>query len=387
MSSKVTVIGGGIAGLTAATLLARGGRAVTLYEKSRLGGRACTQADHEALFNEGPHALYRAGRAMQVLRSLGIEPRGNEPPTSGLHAWCDDQLHALPSGPVTLLSTSLLGLSEKLELGRVLASVMGLRPAGTVGEWLERDIAHPRVRDVLRAFVRLSTYANDDALPAALALDQLRLALKANVLYLHGGWQQLVDALKAQALDAGVRILEHDKKTTLDEETVLAIPPHAAKQLVPSLDVTGLTPVRAACLDLALSTLPRPRHTFALGIDRPLYFSVHSSTAELGPHHVIQAAKYLGPDDLGHQALLQLEALADAMQPGWREHLVARRFLPEMTVVHALPGRRAPLDPAPGVWLCGDWVGEEGMLLDCALQSAAEVSRRILARDTARAAA
>src|SRR5687767_7321829 len=72
MKPNTTVIGGGLAGLTAATLLARSGRSVTLHEKSQLGGRARTQDEHGALFNQGPHALYRGGRAMQVLKQLGI---------------------------------------------------------------------------------------------------------------------------------------------------------------------------------------------------------------------------------------------------------------------------------------------------------------------------
>ena len=39
-------------------------------------------------------------------------------------------------------------------------------------------------------------------------------------------------------------------------------------------------PVKAACLDLALSRCRSRARTFALGIDRPLYFSVHSAVAE-----------------------------------------------------------------------------------------------------------
>ena len=57
------VVGGGVAGLTAAAYLARGGRSVKVLEKaSTLGGRAST--DHAAGFslNRGAHALY-TGRA------------------------------------------------------------------------------------------------------------------------------------------------------------------------------------------------------------------------------------------------------------------------------------------------------------------------------------
>jgi hypothetical protein len=325
---------------------------------------------------------------MKILRGLGIEPQGRVPPASGSLAFFAGRLHVLPAGAVSLLSTSLLDLSGKLELGRLLARLPTLRPEGTLDEWLHAHVTHSRVREVLRALMRVSTYANHPQLPAALAFDQLRLAAKQSVLYLDGGWQQLIDALRARALQAGVKIVEQHRAASLGEnETVLAVTPREAAELLPSLQIDALVPVRAACLDLALSALPKPRRTFALGIDQPLYFSVHSATAQLGPHVVIQAAKYLGPDDRGAESVGEIEALVDAMQPGWRKLLVARRFLPEMTVVNALPGARAVLNPAPLVWLAGDWVGEEGMLLDCALSSAAEVSRRILGAPRVAAAA
>ncbi|MBK7863753.1 MAG: FAD-dependent oxidoreductase [Archangiaceae bacterium] len=382
---QITVIGGGLSGLCCATLLARGGREVTLYEKAKVGGRATTAELHGALLNQGPHALYRGGRAMAVLRSLGVEPQGRTPPTSGLFAWRDGRLYGLPAGAVSLLSTGLLDLPAKLELGRLLARLGSLKPIGSVREWLQREVKSTQAREVLAALFRVSTYVNDDRLPARLALDQLRLAAEYEVLYLDGGWQTLVDAVKAKALEAGVRIVEHEKRgPRAGGETVLAVPPGA--ELFEGR-FAHLQPVRAACLDVVLSRLPRPRHYFALGIDQPLYFSLHSRTAKLGPHHVISAAKYLAPDDDGATALAELEALTDAMQPGWRDHGVAKRYLPQMVVMYARPDTRPAVDAMPGAWLCGDWVGEEGMLLDCALASAAEVSRRILARVTPSAAA
>ena len=48
------IVGGGLAGLTAATVLAKGGMSVTLYEKSnRLGGRATTKEINGFHFNWG----------------------------------------------------------------------------------------------------------------------------------------------------------------------------------------------------------------------------------------------------------------------------------------------------------------------------------------------
>src|SRR3546814_19437837 len=54
--------------------------------------------------------------------------------------------------------------------------------------------------------------------------------------------------------------------------------------------------IRLVCLDVALSSLPDKDTLFALGIDRPLYFSVHSTHAKLAPEGgaLIHVAKYLG---------------------------------------------------------------------------------------------
>ncbi|NOT60403.1 MAG: FAD-dependent oxidoreductase, partial [Acidobacteria bacterium] len=58
-TSNVIIIGGGLAGLTAAVTLARANRRVTLLEKAaQLGGRAMTSHESGFAFNLGPHALY-----------------------------------------------------------------------------------------------------------------------------------------------------------------------------------------------------------------------------------------------------------------------------------------------------------------------------------------
>ena len=70
----VAVIGGGLSGLTAAALLARQGRQVTVFEGSaHLGGRAQSPTMQGTPVNLGPHALYLGGAAFEVLTSLGID--------------------------------------------------------------------------------------------------------------------------------------------------------------------------------------------------------------------------------------------------------------------------------------------------------------------------
>ena len=69
----VVVIGGGMAGLTAACYPALAGVNTTLLEKApRLGGRAATLDADGFLFNRGGHALYTGGAASRVLEELGV---------------------------------------------------------------------------------------------------------------------------------------------------------------------------------------------------------------------------------------------------------------------------------------------------------------------------
>jgi hypothetical protein len=110
--------------------------------------------------------------------------------------------------------------------------------------------------------------------------------------------------------------------------------------------------------------------------------------------------KYLPAGEGGDPARDQaeLEAWLDRLQPGWRDLVVERRWLPAMITTNALPaadrggarGRPGPrLPDAPGAFVVGDWVGAEGMLLDAALASAeraAEEIGELLTATTAREA-
>jgi phytoene dehydrogenase-like protein len=152
-----------------------------------------------------------------------------------------------------------------------------------------------------------------------------------------------------------------------------------------------MIPVDVACLDLALTRLPRTETHFALDIDEPLYFSVHSTVADLAPAGAatVHVAKYLDLGATGRADLDELEGLLDRVQPGWRELIVRRRFLPAMRAANALvtaPGGgldgrpSAALGRITGLYLAGDWVGPEGMLADAALASAAQATEMIVGR-------
>ena len=129
---------------------------------------------------------------------------------------------------------------------------------------------------------------------------------------------------------------------------------------------------------------------------------MHSAFAQLAPKGgaLIHLAKYRKEQHATNEELegsrprrgsaavedeQELEALLDRMQPGWREVLVHRRFLPSMTVANALvtpdSPRPSPVTGIRGLYIAGDWVGDEGMLSDASLASARAAAKAILAND------
>ena len=423
----VVVVGGGLAGLAAAAYLARAGRAVIVLERSgHVGGRAITQERSGFYFNLGPHALYRTGAGGKILRELGVETSGGQPPVES-QALYRGALERLPASPWSLLTTGLLGLSAKIEYGRLFAGLAKIDPAPlhhvSLEQWLAANVRHQPVSELMRAIVRLTSYANDpERISAGFAIAQAQLALEG-VDYLDGGWQTLVDGLRRAAEAAGARVVTgarvamierdeairrvrlEDGSTLTPSSVIIAAAPKVAAELVERSHQTALrawandaVPIRAATLDLGLRRLPNPGARFVLGVARPLYLSVHSTVARLAPEDgaMIHVAKYLAPDADGDPKTVEreLEELLDLAQPGWRDLVVERRFLPNLVVVNdlatadrsGLTGRPGPEVPrVSNLYVAGDWVGSEGWLSDASLASAQRAAESILRKSATQA--
>jgi phytoene dehydrogenase-like protein len=422
----VAIVGGGLAGVTAAALLAKAGRSVALFEKvGRMGGRAITTVDQGFHFNLGPHAWYVAGRATDIVRSLGVQIHGRQPTPSGAYALYQGGVYTLPIGLVSMVTSSLLSLRGKMEVARAFASIQRVNTSAldgiSVSEWLQDVASDPVARELLSTLLRTATYVYaPEVVSAGAALTQMKLTLAGNVWYLDGGWQRLVDDISAVATSHGARLLSGHRVREviiesgrvraihLDEgdvveatDVIVATPPKFARELVKSGGVAAWQTLTAnvATLDLGLTRLPNPATKFAVGIDRALYYSVHSATALVAPEGqaLVHVAKYLDPmgqsDAKRDEA--ELEGVMDLLQPGWRTHVVARRFLPSMAVTHGVPtaregglgGRPAVVvDRIAGLYLAGDWVGAEGQLANAAVSSAARAVDSIVQQRSRHAA-
>ncbi|REE95261.1 protoporphyrinogen oxidase [Thermomonospora umbrina] len=118
----VAVVGGGIAGLTAARSLVRGGARVTVLEGSpRIGGKLQVGEIAGVAVDEGAEAmLARRPEGLDLLRELGVWADRAHPGVTGSAIYSHGALRPLPSGQVMGLPTDL----------RALASSHVLSPAG-----------------------------------------------------------------------------------------------------------------------------------------------------------------------------------------------------------------------------------------------------------------
>jgi phytoene dehydrogenase-like protein len=410
-SPDVIIIGGGLAGLTTAALLGRAGKTVTLYEHSsrEIGGRARTTEIDGFYFNQGPHALCINDLNDSILKEIGISFTGEIAAGKG---------YLIKGGKKQEIDSNL-GLTGK-DGSQFFKSPTNMDfsqlESTSVQEWLNKNVHDSNDSEIIKALIRLNTYGNDPNIQSmGSVLHQIYMGSQAGYMYLDHGWQTLVDGLVTVAKNAGVKIILGEKVTKLKKNdslgwrvllsnktevsakiVVIAAGPMDAHNLFdegerPDVLVKAAKdskPIRLVCLDVALSSLPDKDTTFAIGIDQPLYYSVHSKYAKLAPEGgaLIHVAKYLGtsiapkPREDG----TDLEQFLDLLQPGWREVLIKRRPLPNMVVCNAIvTAADGGLDGRPNtkiaenLYVVGDWVGKEGLLSNASVASAKHASELI----------
>ncbi|MFJ7491139.1 NAD(P)-binding protein [Streptomyces sp. NPDC097727] len=375
---RIHIIGGGLAGFTAAITAAESGALVTVHEAHHtLGGRART-AEGPYRTNEGPHALYRRGPHWTWLdrRNL-LGPVATLPPREGarLRFRLDGTLRRTPP-------LALLRLSRRRAEQAPVDTDFRTWAIGQVGEAGARAAAH---------YAAVALYHHDPgALSASFVQERLRraAALPPEARYPVGGWTQVIDRMAARAWNLSVRIetvarVDPDTLDTLTRQgpVIVATSLDAARTLLRDPSLTWDSG-RTALIDLALRT--RRGDAFAVSdLDAPGWierFSAQDRTLAPAGQQLVQGQFPLAPGESRAIGIARAEELLDLGCPGWRERTVWRReaLASGRTGAVDRPGTtwrdRPAIDRGNGIYLAGDQVAAPGLLSEVSFNSGIEAA-------------
>jgi phytoene dehydrogenase-like protein len=372
---RITIIGGGLAGLTAAIACAEGGAEVLLLEAHRqLGGRARSlEGPYKA--NLGPHALYCDGPQWAWLAERGLIPP-----------------HARPQ--LTGVRFRLRGAVRRTVPVRMLGRVLRLRRRSAPADAAFRGWATERVGEeaaqMLSSAAGVYSFHHDPgSLAAAFVWERsvrVLLTVPPGPRYPRGGWSSLVDRLEAKARALGVAFETGETVDALPSPPVIV-----ATELDQAGRLLGDPSLRwqsgsTVCLDLGLRHRRGDPYVVsdldqAGWVER--FTAVDPSLAPPG-EELIQAQMPLRPGEGADSATARLERLLDMSLPQWRERETWRRrqLMDGRTGALDPPGttwrHRPAVDRGDGVFLAGDMVAAPGLLSEVAWASAIIASRGAL---------
>ncbi|SFL71576.1 Phytoene dehydrogenase-related protein [Gracilibacillus orientalis] len=414
----VVIIGAGLAGYVAANYLAKNDLSILILERGKhVGGRAKTDKIKHQYFNLGPHALYKKGKAKPILEELRINLNGKSPKLTGFLIE-NNTAYVAPLTPSGLFSTSFLNWKERLEWVGVLMKVNRMDTEKladlTFQHWVKQIALSPKVEALLYVLARLTTYCHaPDKVSAKLIVSHLKVGM-SGVLYLDGGWQTIIDQLHNKAVISGIQVHSHsvvkhiapsvdhhtlmlsNNEEILAKRVICTTHPQelnnmlgAEANLLQNRFFAQITPIKGATLDVALTQLPNPKLSFAMGITAPFYYSVHSNDAQLsddGKSTILHVFKYHSPHlhiD-GKEVKHELEQFLEQLQPEWQKYVITKRFIPNIIVNQRLPRigdeqnlKRSETD-IPGLYIAGDWASPNSILSEGAISSGKQAAQEII---------
>src|SRR5262245_5112734 len=405
----VIVIGGGFAGLSAATALAeKGVRVLVLEARPSLGGRAAAFIDPSTgeRVDNGQHILTGAYReTFRFLRRIGTEAQVYVQP--GLAVDIIDRdgrasrlaCPALPA-PLHLLVGALrwdaIGWQDLFALVRLRnGGRRGVSPRATVREWLESHGQTTRLIELLweplavaalnqsideaagemfgEVLRRTFTAERKDSSLGLVrcALDELYVNPSRAYIERSGGEVRAnaVARVRADFAAASVRV----KDELLRPRAVICA---TAWNALPTLFDTS-PPAMASVIRAAESTDASPIVTINLWFDRPVtsstfvglpgramqwVFDKRALFGESTSHLSLVSSGATALVGLSNQALVDraLDELQTAMPPvraaTLRRAVVVREKRATFSVAPGQPARPATATPVPGLFLAGDWI-------------------------------
>lgn len=381
---QITIVGAGLAGLTAAIASAEAGAEVVVHEAHRsLGGRARTTAA-PWIAHEGPHVFYADGPHWRWLVERDLVGRAatlSWADVRGVRVHRDRRLRRTP--PPGLLAM-LAHRRRRAPVDQDFFSWAAARHG-------------PATARAAASLMGVVTYdADPGRLSAAFVWDLLLrvTAPRASaVRYVVGGWPSVIDRMAARARELGVRIQSSSRVDALPEPPVIvATQLESARAL---LRDGSLTWESGRCALLDVGVVQDQRDVFLVADLDDAGFVERASgpdpTVAPAGHSLVQADMPMRPGESHADALGRLERLLDLGLPAWRDRLAWRRAGTATGRSGALdlPGStwrdRPAIARGGGVFLAGDLVAAPGMRGEVSINSALEAARLATARSAVRA--
>ncbi|WP_328748375.1 NAD(P)-binding protein [Streptomyces sp. NBC_00285] len=366
---RITVVGGGLAGLTAAITAAEAGVKVTVHEAHHtLGGRART-AEAPYRTNVGPHALYSGGPHWSWLQQRGlVGPLAALPP--------------LEAARLRLRHKGVLRRTPPFAMLKLLRRSAQRAPVDVdFMSWATEQAGEEGARAAAHYSAVALFHHDPGALSAAFVQERLRRATKLppEAHYPRGGWASVVDRMAARAWNLGVRMETLSRVDTLPTDTpvVVATSLDAARRLLGDDSLTWPSG-RTALVDLALRA--RRGDAFAVSdLDSPGWierFTAQDRGLAPAGEQLLQGQIPIAPHESRADGVARAEQLLDLAFEGWRERVTWRReaVANGRTGAVDLPGTswrdRPAIDRGDGVYLAGDQVAAPGVLSEVSFTSA-----------------
>ncbi len=160
----IVVIGAGLTGLSTAFELQRLGRDVVVLEKqSRVGGQIQTFTENGFTFESGPNTgVVSYPEVTELFNNLGnaCELEVARESSKRRMIWKGNSFHALPSGPLSAISTPLFSLSDKFRILGEPWRKKGTDPDESVGSLAQRRLGKTFYEYAVDPFVS-GIYAGD----------------------------------------------------------------------------------------------------------------------------------------------------------------------------------------------------------------------------------
>jgi phytoene dehydrogenase-like protein len=375
-SDTITIIGGGLAGLTAAISCAEGGAPVHLLEAhEQLGGRArTTEGPYKA--NLGPHAMLCNSPFWGWLGERKLLPPAAKPRLSGIRFRWHDEIRRVPAIGAAVAALRLRGRTAPVELD--------------FHTWAGEQVGFEAADQIARTAGILTYYHDPGALSAAFVWEPImRAALSAppTARFPIGGWARIVERMQQRAVDLGVTI---QYGRTVDElppsPVIIATELRDARALLGEDESLDWLSGNAVCLDLVLDHRRGDPYVVADLQDAGWIERFTAADPSLTPdgQELIQAQMPIRPGESHDATAARLEELLDASLTDWRsrERWRRRQVMTGRTGALDPPGKtwrdRPAIDRGDGVFLAGDMVAAPGCLSEIAWASGVQASKLAL---------